>query len=214
MYDDRTRMEKALMNLFEARVQSFMERIADEFGVHTDQLMEIWEETKKKKKVARKKKGISNPRTKTAYQNFSDKYRQELKDQGYSFGEIAKELGRRWKLLTEQEKVKYKNETFTATDQEDEEEREVIPPPPTPPPETSKPQMKKQQDPPEPKKSKKEEPPADMTCPREIEIWNEIRDLRLLDLRTLCEQNGLQTSTKRRDMILALVCHRISEETS
>ena len=50
--------------------------------------------------------------------------------------------------------------------------------------------------------------PDDITSDRDQELWQTFAQLKVKDLRVQCENFGLMTSTKRNDMIRALMIHR------
>merc|ERR1711990_830058 len=66
------------------------------------------------KKAAKRKKDPNAPkRPQTAFFVFSAKHREEVKGElgdGARVGDIAKELGRRWKDLTDEDKIEYSQE--------------------------------------------------------------------------------------------------------
>jgi hypothetical protein len=96
-------MNKIAKNI-EASVLEFTRRLADKYDLDQDTLMEMWTDVSKMKTKASKAK-----KPPSAYQIFSAEQRALLKkdDPSMAFGDIAKEIGHRWKKLTSEEKAAY-----------------------------------------------------------------------------------------------------------
>lgn len=58
----------------------------------------------------------------------------------------------------------------------------------------------------------KEATPVDFNTEKEKELWATYREFKISDLRSMCIRLGLETSTNRRQMIMALVLHRLSSD--
>lgn len=86
----------------EASVVEFTELIATKYNLDQDVLMEMWTDITKMKSK-------SKPKKMSAYQVFSAEQRKLLKDMNpaISFGEISKEIGKRWKSLSAAQKAVY-----------------------------------------------------------------------------------------------------------
>lgn len=96
-------MNKLAKNI-EGFVLEYTRAIAEKYDLQQDDLMEMWTEvTKMKTKAAQAKK----PRS--AYQVFSAEQRKLLKEEypDMAFGDIAKEIGKRWSDLSAKEKAAY-----------------------------------------------------------------------------------------------------------
>lgn len=102
-----TKMQK----LMDSTVEEFCRRLAAQHeGLDMDEMMGLWKET------AKKPKGPKKPKRRTAYMNFSQATRVELKAQhpDMAFGEISTEISRRWKAMTPEDKEKYAPVTAAA----------------------------------------------------------------------------------------------------
>ena len=93
--------------MVDATVEEFCRRLIEkhaDMGLEVEDMMAMWKETAK----APKKKG-DKPKKKTAYMNFSQVVREEIKatNPEIKFGEISTEVSRRWKLLSAEEKERY-----------------------------------------------------------------------------------------------------------
>jgi hypothetical protein len=100
-----------MQKMVDATVEEFCRRLAEkhaDMGLELEDMMAMWKETAK----APKKKG-DKPKKKTAYMNFSQVVRGDIKatNPEIKFGEISTEVSRRWKLLTVEEKEKYASMT-------------------------------------------------------------------------------------------------------
>ena len=98
-----------LQKLMESTVAEFCRRLAEQHdGLDVEALMQTWKDTAKKPKVLKK------PRKVTAYMNFSQAVRADIKTQHpeMTFGEISQETSRRWKALSDEEKAQYAPSLF------------------------------------------------------------------------------------------------------
>ena len=105
-----------LQKLMDSTVAEFCRRLADQHeGLDVEALMQTWKDTAKKPKVSKK------PRKVTAYMNFSQTVRAEMKAENpeMTFGEISQETSRRWKAMTDEEKAHYTPSPPLATEVED-----------------------------------------------------------------------------------------------
>ena len=87
-----------MQKLVDATVEEFCRRVAEKYdNLDVEEMMVLWKETAK----APKKKS-DKPKKKTAYMNFSQTVRAEMKTANaeVTFGEISKEVSRRWKELS------------------------------------------------------------------------------------------------------------------
>lgn len=137
------RFQKMLSKAIEATVNeyltAFMETVSDRYQISFDELVDLWTEVQKSKPTRRsaiKKSSSSSsasgkkPKRLNAYQVFCKEQRPLLADEGLSFIEMSKELSRRWKGLSVEEKQKYPpqeiiQEVVASSDMED-----VVPPSP------------------------------------------------------------------------------------
>ena len=93
-----------LQKLMDSTVAEFCRRLADQHeGLDVEALMEVWKDT------AKKPKALKKPRKVTAYMNFSQTVRADMKAENpeMTFGEISQETSRRWKAMTDEEKAQY-----------------------------------------------------------------------------------------------------------
>lgn len=119
-------MNKAIQAVVDSYIGSFISLLEEKTGMTKEQLVEIWEESQKiqpsgssastaSSSPLRSKKassgGSSSAKKPSAYLTFCKTMRPRLKANGLSFGEIAKELGRMWKEMSQEEKDTYKTTT-------------------------------------------------------------------------------------------------------
>lgn len=223
-------MNAAIKNIFSQYVNMFIEDISTTFDIDKTRLQEMWDETQAKKptKTARQTRKMKSP---TAYMLFCQEHREELKNKNMTFVAISKELGNMWRALSEDEKARFKTEqirrrqeanevrhedNISATSTEYNEAEDVVrrsvrfqepivsevhsPPPQVEVEEETVPKNRR------PKIKNKI--PDDITSERDTELWQTFSQLKVKDLRAQCENFGLMTSTKRDDMIRALMIHR------
>jgi len=94
-----------MQKLVDATVEEFCRRVAEKYDtMDVEEMMALWKETAK----APKRKS-DKPKKKTAYMNFSQTVRAEMKTANaeVTFGEISKEVSRRWKELSPEEKLSW-----------------------------------------------------------------------------------------------------------
>jgi hypothetical protein len=94
-----------MQKLVDATVEEFCRRVAEKYDhLDVEEMMTLWKETAK----APKKKS-DKPKKKTAYMNFSQTVRAEMKTANpeVTFGEISKEVSRRWKELSAEQKLSW-----------------------------------------------------------------------------------------------------------
>jgi HMG-box domain len=118
-------LARKISNEVDKTIQSFFEHLADTNPdqYQVEELMTQWKafsQTKPKKNTRSKKNDDgdasspdSNKKKKKKPSNyilFCKKTRPMLKDKGLTFGEISKELGRLWKLMSMDERAKYAEE--------------------------------------------------------------------------------------------------------
>lgn len=106
-----------MQKLVDATVEEFCRRVAEKYdNLDVEEMMGLWKETAK----APKKKS-DKPKKKTAYMNFSQTVRAEMKaaNTEVTFGEISKEVSRRWKELSAEQKLSWT--PFVDTESGDEE---------------------------------------------------------------------------------------------
>lgn len=108
-------LSKAIENVVNDYVAAFIGALAEKFTDRSqEEMVEIWMEVQKGKKPSAapslKKQG---PKRTTPYLNFQKTHRPALKEKGLAFGDIAKELGRMWRNLTDEEKEGFRTEECT-----------------------------------------------------------------------------------------------------
>lgn len=177
--------------------EDFFSKIHDKFGIPLEDLRTLWNTTVPKPLVtSSKKKKKTLPSN--AWQSFCQEERPRLKDRGLNFGEIAKELGKKWSSMSDDEKASYKKKIPISLKEDLEKEDET----------TEKPTSQEEDD------NKREPIPSDFQTDREKELWKMFRSFKMAQLRDHCQRMGLETSTHRRPMIMALVLHRLTQYPS
>lgn len=187
-------------------INQFMDMVAEKYSIPKDDLSNLWNASQKQKpsKKTIKKK---NP---SAYIIFCNERRPDLRKEHpeMKFIELSKELGRLWTGMSAEEKQPYVDRKNAAA--------AAIVPPPAP----IMMEEEAQQDIEQPvavaaaaakSKRKANDIPADLT-EREHDLWCQFAELKSSELRKQCEFNHLKTSRNNRDMIKALVAHRIALE--
>jgi hypothetical protein len=104
-------MNKIAKNI-ETSVLEFTRLIAEKYDLQQDILMDMWTDvTKMKTKASKAKKPQS------AYQIFSAEQRKLIKEMepNMTFGDVAKEIGKRWRELSSKEKAAYAPTTAAKT---------------------------------------------------------------------------------------------------
>ena len=93
---------KKINKSIEASVADFCSAIASKYELDKDELVQLWQESVSKKNKTVKKR--------SAYVNYSTKIRSSIIESNpdITFGEISKEISKRWKELSDAEKEKFK----------------------------------------------------------------------------------------------------------
>lgn len=205
-------MNNAIRDVFEQYQAVFMDRIAEKFEVPREQMEEIWEEIRKTKPQRTKKtKKTTVP---SAYILFCRAKRKDLEPM--DFGHISKELGKMWRNVDAEEKLFYTNQSNQLRKKKSpppEEEGPSLSPivssteteTETPIAPTKAEKMKKA-----PRKKDKEEIPDDLEEDAEKELWRELSQFKLQELRTHCLNSSLMPSNTREKMIRALIHYRLA----
>jgi hypothetical protein len=161
--------------------------------------------------------------------------RQTLKQEQptLTFAEISKEIGRRWRLLSPDEKKTYLSESEPIADgmhtpvleQEQEQEsaelvvrsagrvlEETMTPAAAAVDSDDEETVAQFEEIPKVKKAgKKTDRPADLD-EMQKGLWDEFSSFKISELRKQCENNNLKTSKFRRDMVMSLITHRMALE--
>jgi hypothetical protein len=171
-----------MQKMVDNTVEEFCRRLAEKHaGLEMDEMMALWKETAKSPK-----KSNGKPKKKTAYMNFSQVMRAQIKkdNPSISFGELSGELARQWKALSPEQKANY---TVLAT-----------PPPASPVPSTSasaspakavsasSPVVK-----PSKGKGKKLDMEAEKSTPSKVSPKASKTRSSIADLKKLCKDKGL-----------------------
>lgn len=92
---------KKISKDIDASILEFCKEIALQYDIDQDDLLNLWEKTNQN--------STKKPKKRTAYQNFSSLIRNDVCEENpdFTFGEISKEIGKRWKLLSASQKKKY-----------------------------------------------------------------------------------------------------------
>jgi hypothetical protein len=115
-----------MQKLVDATVEEFCRRVAEKYDhLDVEEMMVLWKETAK----APKRKS-DKPKKKTAYMNFSQTVRAEMKaaNPEVTFGEISKEVSRRWKELSAEQKLSW-TPSVDHTESSESGEEETLPHP-------------------------------------------------------------------------------------
>ena len=94
-----------MQKMVDNTVEEFCRRLAEKHSdLVVEDMMALWKETAKSPK-----KSNGKPKKKTAYMNFSQIMRAEIKKENpdIKFGELSGELAKRWNALTPEEKATY-----------------------------------------------------------------------------------------------------------
>jgi hypothetical protein len=104
---------RKMQKTVDSAVEEFCRRLAEQHSeLHVEDMMTLWKETAKAPK-----KSSDKPKKRTAYMNFSQVMRTELKQKNpnITFGEISTQISSRWKTMTAEEKAVYNTTTTTPT---------------------------------------------------------------------------------------------------
>jgi len=120
----------------------------------------------------------------------------------FTFGEVAKVLGQEWQNLTEAERTEFKKQALASIPTDSvttiTSSTTDIPPAIIPDPTTTTPTSN-----------------TDNTLEiRKEQLANEMTELKVNELRAMCENYNLPTSNKRKDMINSIVAHRLAAVAS
>ena len=90
----------------DSSILDFVKEISSRYDIDQNELMDIWKKTDGGS-------SIKKPKKKTAYQNFSNIIRKQIKDENpdFDFGQISKEISKKWKEMDDSEKNTYKDMT-------------------------------------------------------------------------------------------------------
>jgi predicted transcriptional regulator len=85
-------------------VQEFCKNMADKYGICAEEAFTQWKVSQQKPAVS-----VNAPKKRTPFVMFSMSIRALILEENpdFSFGDVSKETGRRWKLLSDDEKKKY-----------------------------------------------------------------------------------------------------------
>ena len=171
--------------MVDATVEEFCRRLVEkhaDMGLEVEDMMTMWKETAK----APKKKG-DKPKKKTAYMNFHQVVRGEIKaaNPEIKFGEISTEVSRRWKLLSTEEKEKYASLTTPSATVAANPALVVVPKTPTKKPTKTVSPLKVT-----PKKKSPVMAPLAPLAPLKNTPLKSPK-LKLADLKKLCKEKGL-----------------------
>jgi hypothetical protein len=124
-------LSTVMIALTDSFIQEFTKRIASKYDLEQEELLTLWNEIDKdnvevpitistsseqpvKKSSKKSKKSETSPKTKktTPYINYMKSIRSSIKEENpsFNFAQISKEIGRRWKELSVDEKNQYKVE--------------------------------------------------------------------------------------------------------
>ena len=88
----------------DASILDFCKAVASKYDIDQEELMNMWNESSG---------GLSTkkPKKRSAYQNFSSFIRPQIKEEypDIKFGDISKEISKRWKDMDDSEKIKYQD---------------------------------------------------------------------------------------------------------
>jgi hypothetical protein len=203
-----SRIEKQI----EESVKTFCRSLVEKFDhLNEEELLAMWKTCSKSKKQTNRKK--------SAYQNFYKVTYAQLKSESpnMSFGDIAKEISKQWKSMSQVEKDKFKSSASPPP-----KSSPVLESPPpksspvleSPPPTPKKNKNKKNKEtevedespPPTPKKNKNKKS-------KENEVEDEYTNMKIPELKKLCKERGVSIKgmTKRNEFLEIL--RRLDEES-
>jgi hypothetical protein len=183
-------MNSAIQKIIKDHNDLLLSQIAEKFSVNPDELNELAES------VFNTKLGRTNaPRKKrevvSAYLAFCAKTRDSIKKESpeMKFGDVSKRLGEMWGKLTPEEKATYAAVTAptTTTTTEDEIENEI-----------------------EDVITENIEEIVNEELPPPIQeaLRQQLEASKISELRKMCKNYGLDTSTQRQEMIQNILAHR------
>lgn len=103
--------------------------MADKYGICAEEAFTQWKASQQKATAT------AGPKKRSPFVTFSMSIRATILEEnpGFSFGDVSRETGRRWKLLSDEEKKAFAPVVAVAEEQENENNTEA---PATPPPST------------------------------------------------------------------------------
>lgn len=172
-------MNKNQIDKMDPYIKNFILTISEKNISDRDELHRLWDDIIKKKKQRKN--------TRSAYQNFCAQTRPDIKkeDPSLSFGQVASLLGQRWKQLSDDDRVKF---AVIATDNN----------PPIVATDNNPPVV-----------ATDNHPPVIATESNTPNTVIDTTQYKLGELRKMCENNNLPTSTKRSIMIETLRTHNL-----
>jgi hypothetical protein len=113
----------------DSAVQEFCKTMADKYGICAEEAFTQWKASQQKATAA------AGPKKRSPFVTFSMSIRATILEEnpGFSFGDVSRETGRRWKLLSDEEKKAFAPVVAVVEEQENENNTEALA---TPPPST------------------------------------------------------------------------------
>lgn len=191
-------MNQAIQNTVQQYVNLLLNRIAGQYSIKEEELQELARETFRTR-LTRAQIGATRGGRRagsggnSAYIVFCMQMRPRIKEENpnLTFGDVARILGERWRALSDEDRATFKTTTVVAT------------PPPVLESDAPPKDMEMKQ---QPQSTSSMEPERENL---ETRLTAEIGELKLPELRILCENYRLPTSTKRKEMIRSIVRHRM-----
>jgi len=185
-------MNSAIQKIIKEHNDLLLSQIAEKFSVNPDELNELAES------VFNTKLGRTNaPRKKrevvSAYLAFCAKTRDSIKKESpeMKFGDVSKRLGEMWGKLTPEEKATYAAVTApTTTIATEEEIEDVI------------------------TENIEEIVNEELPPPIQEALRQQLEASKISELRKMCKNYGLDTSTQRQEMIQNILAHRATTATA
>lgn len=188
-------MNSAIQKIIKEHNDLLLSQIAEKFSVNPDELNELAES------VFNTKLGRTNaPRKKrevvSAYLAFCAKTRDSIKKESpeMKFGDVSKRLGEMWGKLTPEEKATYAAVTAptapTTTIATEEEIEDVI------------------------TENIEEIVNEELPPPIQEALRQQLEASKISELRKMCKNYGLDTSTQRQEMIQNILAHRATTTTA
>jgi hypothetical protein len=117
----------------DSAVQEFCKTMADKYGICAEEAFTQWKASQQKATAA------AGPKKRSPFVTFSMSIRAAILEEnpGFSFGDVSRESGRRWKLLSDEEKKAFAPVPVVVAAAVEEQENEnnteasATPPPPT-----------------------------------------------------------------------------------
>uniref|UniRef100_A0A6C0K3D8 HMG box domain-containing protein n=1 Tax=viral metagenome TaxID=1070528 RepID=A0A6C0K3D8_9ZZZZ len=131
----------------DSAVQEFCKTMADKYGICAEEAFTQWKASQQKATAA------AGPKKRSPFVTFSMSIRATILEEnpGFSFGDVSRETGRRWKLLSDEEKKAFTPAPVVMDAAEEQENEDNTEAPATPPPTTTT----TTEAPPAPKKKKR-----------------------------------------------------------